>query len=237
MILIKQSVIDDELLLHEYSIAHFLESHVPSFLAAPFALMRGINEKLSFVQQPIHGDTLRNLNVNAFSQLDLCHIFLRYIEFLLPVGGTFSMKDVDFQNIMVTNPPQCALKFIDFEHWQEIKDPSQYTLNMLHNFWKSERGLRFLLRTMGYDNLNGILPVQRAEYEKAEVLTFLYELSINIMTNVVQPITSKIPEGCPEIEGQLNVIRKLCSIKSSQVQLGIPMGMIDERVNLDELEF
>ena len=43
-------------------IAHFFASHAPSFVAAPFAIMRGnIDEPPSLVQLIIHGMTLNEL--------------------------------------------------------------------------------------------------------------------------------------------------------------------------------
>ena len=74
-------------LVKEYRIAQFLETTLPSFVAAPFLLMccvapSGSNyvEKPSFIQQRIHGRTFEEIILGHFSEVERWSMFLQCNE-------------------------------------------------------------------------------------------------------------------------------------------------------------
>jgi hypothetical protein len=63
------------------SIARFLETRLPSFVAAPFGLMRGVHgaydEKVSLLQHRVDGRTFDSVTAVWFSMAELCALFLQ----------------------------------------------------------------------------------------------------------------------------------------------------------------
>ena len=166
-------------LFHEYQIAQFLASHVPSFVAAPFAMMRGIidGEAPSLVQQRIHGMTLNELQGRFFnleparsiSTLQWCFLFLQFNEFLLRVGDSVAMRDVNLGNIIVqfrdkTCLTESILKFIDFGKWSlnhsDLSSSNHDTSALRSNYIQSRSALSFILSWMGFDgpSINSLYP-------------------------------------------------------------------------------
>lgn len=221
-------------LAREYSIARFLETRLPSFVAAPFGLMRGVHgaydEKVSLLQHRVDGRTFDALAAAArFSMAQLCALFLQCNEFYLRLGGALRMDDMHGGNIMVDS--RNHVKFIDFGLWREVGEGDFDSLYdaMCCNFCLDEP-MAHLLTAMGCRNWRSIrlysffreqTRPRRARFDElaAELELFLKE---------------EVPGG-DEIVGtqQFIVVQKLCSIRHLQSLREIPMGVISECVDLD----
>ncbi len=94
-------------LVAEYHIADFLGTKLLDFVAAPFALMccvstsRNYDEKLSLLQQRIHGKTFDDIKPGEFTKNELWSMFLQCNEFILRLGDVVSIHDVRCENVMV----------------------------------------------------------------------------------------------------------------------------------------
>lgn len=244
-LLVKQLAFENDRgsdLVKEYNIARLLETNLPSFVAGPFMLMRGVapsncdyEEKLSFIQQKIHGKTFNDILMEDFSTLELWSMFLQYNEFWLRVGGALEMRDVHCGNVMVDvrmsgNP---RVKFIDFGLWHDTKQhyatftsAESYSF-MLQNLSYAKHPMQKLLILMGfkskdYDILYGpLLP-------HSDQTDILYELPARITTLFKSRFFST---GDSDIISQsFRILQKLCSIRYVQRRENKPIDMISELV-------
>ena len=138
-LMVKQSRFEGQLgedINHEYRIAHLLETNVPSFVAAPFGLVRGVRgetyrEYLSLIQQPIRGITLNDLEYDRLTPIEIFYLFLQVNEMILRLGSTLVMKDLHDGNIMI-DIPKLHIKFIDFGEWDLV--PQDEHISYIHLF-------------------------------------------------------------------------------------------------------
>jgi hypothetical protein len=143
-------------LAREYSIARFLETMLPSFVTAPFGLMRGVHgaydEKVSLLQHRVDGRTFDSVTAVRFSMAELCALFLQCNEFYLRLGGALKMDDMHTGNIMVDT--RRRVKFIDFGFWKEVqRDFDSFYDAMCWNFSSANEPIVPLLTVMGRLNL------------------------------------------------------------------------------------
>ena len=234
-LLVKQNKFDKDPwetsdLAKEYRIANFLELNLPSFVAAPFSLIRGVSpyhvEKLSFVQQRIHGKTLARFCWGDFTKPNLLSLFLQCIEVLLRVGGALSIRDMHCGNVMVDTRVAGAprIKFIDFGLWGS-EDPSitdsKYRV-MLENLFEAWRPMKYLLNMMElYREVVSAHLIRDSEHTE-----FLRELPSRIAS-----IFGEIVHHSEEF----TVIQKLCSIRYLQNHLSLPIGVISELVDISQV--
>lgn len=226
-------------LSREYGIAHFLETRVPSFVAAPFTLMRGVTlagsayvEKNSLVQQHIHGMQILSVTSSKFSPVELCSIFLQCVEFYLRVGGSLKMEDVNLENVMLdTREEGCPrVKFIDFGFWRENIETDNYFSYydiMCWNLSMEATPIKHLLRMMGFDTeIYKRLFFNNHHRMQQDHFNGLAERLGNFLVGIT---------GVNEIirTDQFTVVQKLCSIRLLQLQRNDPMDVISELVNLD----
>jgi hypothetical protein len=226
-------------LVREYRIARFLEMNVPSFVAGPFGLMRGVTsssadyeEKLSFIQQPIHGKTLKSIGKGEFTILELCSMFLQCNEFYLRVGGSLKMEDVNTGNVMVDvrMPGDPRVKFIDFGCWYDkdstnyITDSSSYGVMMNNIYWEGHP-MKKLMSLMGFE-IDDFLTLYQGFRDNCDQIDVLLELPSQIAR-----LFSRIPDcDVEEVVGspQFRVVEKLCKFRYDQKKAGRPIGIINE---------
>ena len=225
-------------LVKEYHIASFLGSRLPDFVAAPFSLMRGVNEKLSLLQQRIHGKTFDDINFGEFTKKELWSMFLQFNEFILRLGDVMSMHDVHHENVMVDVrvPGAPRVKFIDFGFWKEEDgDPSKPCKIMLQNFYfafSTMKCLLFLMQiaTTEGDKMYRPLFMDYSGTSIDELLRLPSKLALFWATNIRDSngITDKD-------KAEFSVIEKLCAIRYMQSKEKKPIDVISYQDDLDHL--
>jgi hypothetical protein len=213
-------------LAEEYRIADYLGMTLPSFVAAPFALMRGVSsrdyeEKLSFVQQRVHGKTFNDLSFGDFTHKELFSLLMQCMEFVLRLGGAFVILDMHCGNVMVDTrvPGAPCIKFIDFGRWFSA-DPSNGSKydEMLQNLLFAKRPMKELLLMMGFNH-------------EAVWARWMHNLNEN---DVLLELPSRIYSDWPEAvhSEEFKVVQKLCSIRYVQKNKNEKIGVISEFVDL-----
>jgi hypothetical protein len=222
-------------LVKEYRIARFLEMNVPSFVAGPFGLMRGVarpdakhEEKLSFMQQPIRGKTFDSIGDREFTTLQLCSMFLQCNEFYLRVGGSLIMEDVNTGNVMVTwTTGAPRVKFIDFGCWLDkdstnrITDSSSYDVMMGNIYYRGNPMLKLML-LMGFDMKEFLSLYREIMDNRAPILALPAKI-----TSLFERIPS-FDWQVWEIMSELGVVQELCELRYKEKNAGRPLGVISE---------
>lgn len=242
-LLVKQLGYEDdggEELVREYRIANFLAANVPSFVACPFGLMRGVDkspyfeEKLSLIQQPIYGKTFTEIQRGDFTTAELCSMFLQCSEFFLRVGGSLIMGDVNTGNAMVdiraTDAPR--VKFIDFGCWFDKKSTTNITDTlsfdiMMSNIYFNGDPMKRLFFLMGVQ-------------DEEDCFKHLYDSKgLGDRIDVLQALPSRITDLFRQIlvhghfvqviqSPQFSVVGELCRLRCDQKSKGHPIDVISE---------
>ncbi len=216
-------------LAREYSIARFLETRLPSFVAAPFGLMRGVHdgaydEKVSLLQHRVDGRTFDSVTAVRFSMAELCALFLQCYEFYLRLGGALKMDDMHPGNIMVDT--RCHVKFIDFGFWREVLQRAfdSFYEAMCWNFSSAIEPIVHLLTVMGHARAVGVFLIFEEGRPRFDRLA----------AGLERFFLDEIPRGDEIVRTpQFIVVQKLCSIRHLQFLEKIPMDVISENVDLE----
>jgi hypothetical protein len=220
-------------LAHEYSIARFLETRLPSFVAAPFGLMRGVHsayeEEVSLLQHRVDGKTFASVSAVRFSTPELCALFLLCNEFYLRLGGALKMGVMHTGNIMVDTRPR--VKFIDFGLWRKIdhaqRDFDSFYDVMCSNFSVANDPMVHLLTVMGLD-IETYKRLYSFFYHSPRMIAKFDELAAGLKR-------LEIPGGNEIVRTeQFIVVQKLCSIRHLQFLRKVPMDVISEYVDLTQ---
>jgi hypothetical protein len=229
-----------DVLFDEYAIAHFLETVVPSFVAAPFAYMRAPKDlRIAFVQAHLRGAPLYRQDASdLYPPETYCHMYLRTIEFVLRLGGTVSMEDVTGRNSIVV--PDSALHLpelilFDFGHWTLESDPMDQTFDcMMQNFRKASSLLWTMRRFMQLPSMDRDAKPQFKYAPDADrkdaAMAYLRVFCDDLFTHVVALFTAPSNPMSARLLSQYDTVVRLCGIRYAQIYGSVPCGAITEVV-------